>query len=183
MDQPHAAPTTAGGCLDHQRHADFLRFADQHVIRLVIALIAGHTGHTRRNHRPFRARLVAHHVDRFLRRTDEDDAGVGAGLREGGIFREKTIAGMDRVGTRVFGRLDDLVDQQIGFIDRCRPDAHCVICHLDMRSLCVGIGIDRDRAHAQCLGRAHHPAGDLAAIGNQERVDSCHRFIPSCRSC
>jgi len=183
MDQPHAAPTTAGGCLDHQRHADFLRFADQHIVGLVIALIAGYAGNARRDHRPFRARLVAHHVDSFFRRADKDDTSIGAGLGKSGIFREKTIAGMDRVGTRVFGRLDDPVDQQIGFIDRCRTDPHCVICHLDMGGLCVGIGIDRDGAHAERLGGAHHPAGNFASVGNQEGVDSCHANFPSPRSC
>ena len=183
MDQPHAAATAASGGLDHQRHADFLRFGDQHIVGLVIALIARHTGHPGCDHRAFRTRLVAHHVDRLLRRADEDDAGIGAGLGEGGVFREEAIARMDRVGASVFRCLDDRIDQQIGFIDRCGSDADGVVGHLDMRRAGIGVGIDRDGAHAQGLGRAHHPAGDLAAIGNQERVDSCHANFPSTRSC
>ena len=175
VDQPHAAATTASRRLDHQRYADCLCFGDQHIVGLIIALIAGDAGHAGGDHRAFRACLVAHHVDRLFRRADEDDAGIGAGLGKGRVLGQEAIARMDRIGARVFRRLDDLVDQQIGCIDRCWPDAHRVVRHLNMGGFGIGIGIDRDRAHALCLGGAHDPAGDFAAIGNQEGVDSCHK--------
>ena len=42
--------------------------------------------------------LAAHAADRVGRRADEDEPGVGAGLREVGVLGEEAVAGMDGVG-------------------------------------------------------------------------------------
>ena len=48
---------------------------------------------------------------------------------------------------------------------------HSLIGFLHMQCLGIGIRINRDGANAHGLRRADNPAGDLAAIGNEKRLD------------
>ena len=43
-------------------------------------------------------------------RPDEHDAGVLAGLRERRVLGEEAVAGMDRLGARALGDVEDLLD-------------------------------------------------------------------------
>jgi hypothetical protein len=40
-----------------------------------------------------------------------------------------------------------------------------------VQGVAIGIGVDRDRPDAEPLQRAEDAAGDLAAIGDQDRVE------------
>src|SRR2546423_1025149 len=66
---------------------------------------------------------------------------------------------------------NDLLDLQITFRRRWRTDMHRRVGHLDVQRVAVGIGIDRDGRNSHLARRADDPAGDLAAIGDQDALE------------
>ena len=82
------------------------RLGHEPLQRLFGAVIAGRHRHADRRHRRLRGALRAHGADRGRRRPDEHQSCIEAGLCELGVFREKTVARMHRVGTHLHGKLD-----------------------------------------------------------------------------
>ncbi len=78
---------------------------------------------------------------------------------------------MHRLGAGPAAGVDDLVDDQIAFGRRRRPDRHRLVGHLDMQRVAVGLGIDRDRLDAHPARGLDDPAGDFAAIGDQDTLE------------
>ncbi len=111
--------------------------------------------------------LVAHRFDGFAVRADEDDAGFGERLRESRAFGQETVTRMDRLGARRLGRRDDLVDDEIGLRRRGRADGDRLVGHFDMQGVLVGLGIDGDGLDAHAARGLDDPAGDFAAIGDE----------------
>ena len=179
LDQAHAAPAAAGGRLHHHRQADLARLLLEVGVALVGALVARHAGHAGIDHAALGGGLVAHGGDGGRRRADEDQPRLFAGRGEGLVLREEAVAGMDRVGARPVRGLEDAVDAEIALADRRRADAHGFVGEGDVRSVLVGVGIDRDGAIAHRLGRAHDAPGDLAAIGDQDLAEGHFRRRPS----
>ena len=64
-----------------------------------------------------------------------------------------------------------LVDDEVTLRRRRRPDRDRHVGHLDMQGVAVGLGIDRDRLDAHAAGGFDDPAGDLAAVGNQDSLE------------
>ena len=50
---------------------------------------------------------------------DENQARIDASLREAGILRKKSIAGMNGIGADAFGERDELADIEIALGGRC----------------------------------------------------------------
>ena len=82
VDPPHALAAAAGAGLDQHRVADARGLPGQQRRVVVAAVVAGHQRHAGLFHQCLRGRLAAHRADRAGRRADEDQAGIGAGLRE-----------------------------------------------------------------------------------------------------
>ena len=164
----HALAAAAGRRLDQHGKADALRLGAQKLRRLVLAVVAGHQRHAGLLHQRLGFGLAAHGADRGGGRADEDDARVGAGFGESGVFRQEAVAGMDRLGARAFGGVQDGVRPQVAVAGGRRADVDGLVGHLDMQRLGVGVGIDRDRADAEPAGGADDAAGDLAAVGDQD---------------
>jgi hypothetical protein len=118
--------------------------------------------------------LQAHGLDGRGRRTDENDAILGAGLGELCTLRQEAVAGMDGGSPRPLGDLDDPVYLEIALTSRRRTDEMRLVRHLHEKCLRIGLRIDRDRAHPQPLGSTDDAAGDLAAVGNQDALEHFH---------
>ena len=131
-----------------------------------------HHRHADRDREIARRDLVAEHAHGVRRRSDEDDPRRGAGFREVGVFRQQPVAGMDRIGLRFAGDADDLGDRQIG-LDRAETLADLVgFVGLEaVEGELVLFGEDRDRAHAQFIGRAEDADGDFGSIGDENFLD------------
>ena len=91
--------------------------------------------------------------------------------REGLALGQKAVARMHRLGAGRLAGLDDLVDQQIALRRRRRADRHGLVGHLDVQRVAVGVGIDRDRLDAHPARGLDDPAGDLAAVGDQDALE------------
>ena len=121
--------------------------------------------------------LVAHRGDGRRIRADEDDAGLGQRLGESRALGQKAIARMHRLGAARLAGGHNLVDHQVALRGRRRPDRDRRIGHLDMQGVAVGVGIDRDRLDPHAPGGLDDPAGDFAAIGNQDALEHCGDFL------
>ena len=93
---------------------------------------------------------------------------------EGGALGEEAVAGMHRLGAGLLAGGDDLVDHEIGLRRRRRPDGDRFVGHLDMQRVLVGLGIDGDGLDAHAARRLDDPAGDFAAVGDQDFLE--HRL-------
>jgi hypothetical protein len=123
---------------------------------------------------PLRLDLAAHASDRVGRRADEDDARVGARLREVGVLGEEAVARMDGVGA---GPARD-VDHRPGWrgTTRSRPAGrwHGLVGGANEGRLAIGIRVDGDGADAHRAAGADHPGGDLAAVRDQDLLQGAY---------
>ena len=79
---------------------------------------------------------------------------------------------MDRLGVAAARRLDDRLDPQVAVLGGRPSDRDRLVGERDVHRVAIGLREHRDGAQPQALGRAHDPAGDLAAIGDQELVEA-----------
>ena len=84
---------------------------------------------------------------------------------------------MHGLGAGLAAGLDDLLDHQIAFGRRRRPDQNGLIGHFDVQRVAVGLGIDRDRLYPHPAGSLDDPAGDLAAIGDQNSFEHVLAYL------
>ena len=167
----HALAAAAGRGLDHHRVADLV--GDLHRVLLVVdhAEMARHGRDLGLRRGLLGFDLVAHRGDRIGVRPDEHDAGRLQRARECLALGEKAVARMHRLRAGLLAGGDDLVDQQIALGRSRRADMHRLVRHLDMQRVAVGVGIDRDCRDPHLAGCLDDPAGDLAAIGDQDALE------------
>src|SRR5450631_2473452 len=167
----HALAAAAGGSLDHDRVADLV--GDFHRLGVIVdhAKMAGHGGDVRRGRRFLRLDLVAHGRDGLRVRPDEHDAGGFQRLGKGLALGQKPVAGMHGLRAARLAGGHDLVDQQIALGRFRRADGNGAIRHLNVQGVLVGVRIDRDRLDTHTAGGLDDPAGDFAAIGNQNTLE------------
>jgi len=115
--------------------------------------------------------LVAHGRDGLGVGADEDDAGLLQCRRESLALGQETVAGMDRLGARFLAGRDDLLDDQVALSGRRRTDQDGLVGHLDMERILVGLRINGNRLDPHLPGGLDDPAGDFAAIGDQNAFE------------
>ncbi len=170
LDQPHPLATAPGHGLDQHRIADGLRFDLQMPRILIGAVISGHHRHARFLHQMFGRRFQAHGADGARRGADKDQPCRFDHIHEIGVFGEEAIAGVNGLRTCRLGRRNDRVAAQIAFCRGRSADMHRRIGQRDMACARVRVRIHSDAAQAHRFGRLHHAGGNLAPIGNQDRV-------------
>ena len=82
----------------------------------------------------------------------------------------------ERPRRRFARRVDHAFDVEIAVARPRRPEQHGLIGLGDMHRIAIGLGIDRYGAQAHRPRGADHAAGDLAAIGDQQRAKSPVQF-------
>ena len=168
VDRAHALAATARAGLDQHRVADAVGLALQQRRVLVVAVVAGHQRHAGLLHQLLRLGLQAHGLDRRGRRADEDQAGVGAGLRELLVLAEEAVARMHRLGARGLGGLEDLLPAQVAVLRRAAAQVHRLVAGAHVVGMRVGIGVHGDRADRHAARGGGDTAGDLATVRNQD---------------
>ena len=79
---------------------------------------------------------------------------------------------MNSLGAGLLCGLDDAFDVEIAVARPRRSEQDGAVGHRDMQGVAVGLGINRDGAQAHGSRRADDTAGDLAAVGDQERTEA-----------
>ena len=80
---------------------------------------------------------------------------------------------MHRFGAARFAGGDDLVDHQITFRRLRRSDSDGGVGHRHMQRVLVGVGKDGDGLDPHFARGLDDPAGNFAAIGNQNTLEHC----------
>ncbi len=178
-DDAHAASAAAPGGLQHDGIADALGLGlhDLHVVGQRIG--RRHHRHAGGDREVARGDLVAELAHRLRRGTDEDDAGVGAGLGELGALRQKAVAGVDGVGAALARHPDDLGDREIG-LDRPQAAADLIglVGLKSMQGELIFLGEDRDRLQAEFVGGTEDANRDFGPVGYEQLRDR-HLAPPS----
>jgi len=166
--QPDAA--AARRALDHHRVADALgrgaRLRD----------VAQQAGARQQRHAARRrglARGVLESEDAHVlgARPDEAYPGLGEALGEAGVLAQEAVARMNRFGAAHAARRDDALDVEVALRHRRRPDADRLAGECDVTRVPVGLRVDRDARDAEAIERAQDPAGDRAAVGDQDLAE------------
>ncbi|MNZ64242.1 hypothetical protein D3C78_824090 [compost metagenome] len=168
FDYLHALATAPGGGLEQHRVADLLGGGAEGFQVLGLAVVAGHQWHAGLFHQGLGRRLAAHGIDGAGRWAEEDQPGLFDGAGEAGVFGQKAVAGVDRLGAAGFCRGQQLVDVQVAFSRLGTAEVDADISLAAVPRFTVDGAVHGDSGQAQGLGGAHHPAGDLAAVGNQQ---------------
>ena len=169
LAHPLAAPACDG--LDQHRIANLIRRTGQMFGILVFTMIAGHDGHPRLLHQPLGRVLEPHRPDRRRRRPDEHQPRRLDGIDEIGVLGQKAIAGVNALRARGLRGRDDPLAPQVAVGRRGAADMHGLIRHGDMLGRSIGIGIDGNRRHPQFAGGLDDPAGDFAAVGDEDFLE------------
>jgi len=135
------------------------------------AEMAGHGGDVGFGGGFLRLDLVAHRGDGGRIGTNENDTGGGERAGKGFALGQESIARMHRLGAALAAGLDDFLHHQIALGRSRRPDQHGIIRHFDVERVAVGLGIDGDGLDPHTAGSLDDPAGDLAAIGDQNSFE------------
>ena len=178
VDRAHPLAAAARHGLDQHGPADVARRLQQDGVALVLALVARHHGHARLDHRALGGVLEAHRADRLGRRADEDEARRLHRLHEAGVLRQEAVARMDRLRPRGLRGGDHRVAAQVALGRGAPAQRDRGVGHRDVARVRVDVGMDRDRADAEAAAGVDDAAGDLAAVGDQDRAE----HAPPCRA-
>jgi len=97
---------------------------------------------------------------------------VASAPGKGFALGQKSIAGMHGFRPGLAAGRDDLLDHQIAFGRLWRPDQNGLVGHLDMQRVAIGLRINRNRLDPHAAGSLDDPAGDLAAICDQNSFET-----------
>ena len=161
----HTPPTAAGGSFQNDGESEF----HGQTLCLFPAFQrfrgAGSGGDTAGQCNLLCRQFVAHHVQNLGRGADELNAGLFTGTGKIAVFAQKTIAGVNGIGSVQFGKLNDsgniqvgtqrafIFPNQIGFVRRSPEGAVHIL-----------VGINSDGLQAQIMACAENPHGNLAAV-------------------
>ena len=164
----HSFATTARAGLDQHRVTDGIGFALEQRQVLVGPVVTRYQRHTGLFHQLFRSRLQTHGLDGRRRWPDEDEAGVGAGLRETVVLAQEAVTRVHRLRAGGKRCLDDARAEQVTLFRRRRADVHGLVAGQHVLGVGVGIGEDRDGANAELARGGRNPAGNLATVGYED---------------
>ena len=167
-NEPHPLAAAAEGRLDHDRIADVGSDADGLGLVVERLVRSRHDWHVHPDGQAAGGHLVSHGPDSGGRWPDEHEAGGGARLRETGVLGEEAVAGVNGLGARGAGSIEDLRDGQIALGCRRRSQPHRLVGQHHVERLPVGLGKDGDGGDAHLAAGADDPNGDLAPIGDED---------------
>ncbi|MNO47283.1 hypothetical protein D3C76_375920 [compost metagenome] len=168
LDHFHALATAAGAGLEQHRVADAFGGGAEGVQVLGFAVVARHQWHASGFHQCLGRRLAAHGVDGAGRWAEEDQPGLFDGAGEACVLGQEAIARVDGLGAAGLGCGQQLVDQQVAFGSLGAAEVDADIGFAAVPGITVGGAVHGHGGQAHGLGGAHHPAGDLAAVGDQQ---------------
>ena len=170
-NETHAFAAAAGNGFEQNRIAyaagEFLR-----MLRIVYGIVgAGNGGNFGTAGELAPGGFCAERFHGFGAGTDEGDSGFGARARERGVFRQKSVAGMNGVAAGALGDVHDFVDAQIAFAGRRGPDGIGFVGEADVQGVAVGFAENDGGSNAEFAASAQDAHGDFAAIGDEDLTE------------
>lgn len=162
----HAASTTSGDRLDHDRIPNL--FGNLLGVLLVFhePFGAGRRGDAGLFREVAADRLIVQCVHSRRSRPDEPDVAALANVGEVGILAQKSIARMNCIDIGDFCRTDDPINSQVAIVARTFSDTDGFVGHLDMHRIGIGLRVDCDSSNIELPAGTDDPDGDLATICN-----------------
>src|SRR5471032_512989 len=158
---------TTGGGLEHHRVTNAVAFGDGFGDVGDVAFGAGRHRHAGLDHAVARFGLVAHAANHFGRRTDEFDPAFGADVCQLGVFRQETVAGVQRITAGFHGQVHQLARVQVAG-QRLGTNAVGFVGTFDVQRVAVGVRVNSDRANAHLGAGTHDSYGNLTTVGDQD---------------
>ena len=162
----HALAAAACRGLDDDRIADLFAQALGVFERCDATIRAGHARHAELFHRVLGGDLVTHDADVFGGGADEGQTVVFNHLHKACVFRQETVAGVNRFGPGDLTGCDDRGDREVGLGRGGRADTDGFVGHAHMHRVAVGGGMHRDGLDAHLAGRADDAQRDLSPVGD-----------------
>ena len=178
----HAATPAPLRGLDDHREAHFLSRLLAGGCAFQRLATAGEDRHTNSLGDVAGGDLVAKLFQQLGPGTNKDDVVGDTSVGQLRIFRQESVARMNRVDFSFFGERDDRVDVEIR-ANRLAglPDGVGFVRFEPMQGKAVFVRVDPDGANAQLVPGPEHPDRDFTAIGNQQTSDSPHWAFSSGR--
>ncbi len=99
-----------------------------------------------------------------------------ASLGKIAAFRQEAVARVNARGAGILGDFKQPFDVEIAVARFGGTDQVGLITYPAVQRVRVGGRIDRDRAYSEPFGRSRDPAGNFAAIGNEDRLEHDDRL-------
>ena len=112
--------------------------------------------------------LVTEVANRLRWWPDPGEAGVDDRLRKVCVLGQEAIPRMDAVRPGSRRGIDDLGDVQVRLRGCFASKSECLVGHLRVHGVSIGVGVDGDRRQAFIATGANDPHGDFASIGDQD---------------
>ncbi len=112
--------------------------------------------------------FVPHGADGRRRRSDENDARGGARFRELRVLGQEPVAWVNCLRAGFLRSVNDFGAVEIARVGRRRTYPKSLVGKRDMHRRAIGVRIDGGARNAKPPGCPDDPAGDLAAIGDQD---------------
>src|SRR5947209_7709548 len=99
---------------------------------------------------------------------DKNHTGALTRLGERGVFRQKTVAGVDGVSAELSGESDQLGTVKITGAGFSRTEVRSFVRHTNKHGMAVRLRVHSQRADAETTARFDNAHGNFAAIGNAD---------------
>ena len=139
FNHAHAFSAATRASLDEHRVTDAVSFALQQGRVLIRAVVTRHQRDAGFFHQLLGLGFQAHRLDGGRRWADEDQPGAGAGLGKLFVFAQKSVAGVNRLGTGGFGRFDDFCPAQVAVFGRAAADVDGFVAKAHVLGAGVGV--------------------------------------------
>ena len=171
MYQAHAFAAAAGRRFQHHGVTDALGNFFGFFYGSQAARGSGNEGHAGFFHLLTGAGFRTHHFHGARSRANKFHARIGARLGELRVFREEAIAGMNGLGARAFGHIEDLVHPKVRLGSGRRADGIRFVGLGDVERGAIDVGINRDGGDTHFTARADDAHRDLSPVGDQNLLE------------
>ena len=176
LHHPHPLPAPSHRCLEKDRESKLPAGLGRVLLVGDGSHPAGNDGDAGLLHATPGLGLVSHGRDGLRGRPDEDHPGVLHGPGEALVFRQESVAGMDRVGTSRVGCLQDSIRAQVTLRRGWWADGVRRIGEEDMGGSAISFREDGDGPDSELPASSDYPNGDFPSIGDEDRLE--HQLPP-----
>ncbi len=164
----HPFSAATGRCLQHHRITELPGHSPRIVDVCGGLLGAGDHGNPNLFRQPASLCLRTERPNGLRGRADEHETLVRARSGKLGVFAQKTVTGVDRIGSVPPGGVENTVEAEIALARRRSSDVSSFVSQPNVECFPIGVRVHSDAADAELAKRAYQTDGNLAAIGDED---------------